>query len=218
MPKYIYEAFSVSFINSICQTFNSMIEMWNKRYAQNEYVYGKEPNEFFKEQILKLPNGKILLPAEGEGRNAVFAAQNNWQVESFDSSYKAKDKAEKLAREKSVELNYEISSYEDAKYEANTFDLIALIYAHSSNRQQNHQKLIKFLKPGGMLILEGFSKDQINNLTGGPKSLDLLFSPQELKADFDELSEIKLTETETYLNEGEHHMGRASIIRLIGKK
>jgi SAM-dependent methyltransferase len=201
LPKYIYEAFSVSFINSICQTFNSMIEMWNKRYAQNEYVYGKEPNEFFKEQILKLPNGKILLPAEGEGRNAVFAAQNNWQVESFDSSSEAKNKAENLA-----------------KYEANTFDLIALIYAHSSNRQQNHQKLIKFLKPGGMLILEGFSKDQINNLTGGPKSLDLLFSPQELKADFDELSEIKLTETETYLNEGEHHMGRASIIRLIGKK
>jgi 2-polyprenyl-3-methyl-5-hydroxy-6-metoxy-1,4-benzoquinol methylase len=195
-----------------------MIEMWNKRYAQIEYVYGKEPNEFFKEQIQKLPNGKILLPAEGEGRNAVFAAQNNWQVEAFDSSSEAKNKAENLAKEKAVKLNYKISSFEEAKYEENTFDLIALIYAHSSNRQQNHQKLIKLLKPGGILLLEGFSKYQIKNSTGGPKSLDLLFSPQELTADFDELSEIELTETETYLSEGEHHLGRASIIRLIGKK
>ncbi|MDA3891101.1 MAG: class I SAM-dependent methyltransferase [Salinivirgaceae bacterium] len=192
--------------------------MWNKRYAQIEYVYGKEPNEFFKEQIQKLPNGKILLPAEGEGRNAVFAAQNNWQVEAFDSSSEAKNKAENLAKEKAVKLNYKISSFEEAKYEENTFDLIALIYAHSSNRQQNHQKLIKLLKPGGILLLEGFSKYQIKNSTGGPKSLDLLFSPQELTADFDELSEIELTETETYLSEGEHHLGRASIIRLIGKK
>lgn len=195
-----------------------MTEMWNKRYAQDEYVYGKEPNEFFKEQILKLPSGKILLPAEGEGRNAVFAAQNNWLVYAFDSSIEAKNKAERLAHEKAVKLNYEISSFEEAEYKENTFDLIALIYAHSSNRQQNHQRLLRFLKPGGTLLLEGFSKAQIDNSTGGPKSIDLLFSKEELAADFKALAELKFTETEIDLNEGEHHQGRASIIRFIGKK
>lgn len=195
-----------------------MINPWDTRYAQVEYVYGKEPNAFYKEQILKLPSGKILLPAEGEGRNAVFAAQNNWHVEAFDSSIEAKNKAEKLAREKEVKISYKISSFEEADYKENTFDLIALIYAHTSKRKKNHQKLIKFLKPGGILLLEGFSKAQINNSTGGPKSIAMLFSKEELASDFKSLSELEITETETYLSEGNYHLGRASIIRLIGKK
>ncbi|MCF8296037.1 MAG: class I SAM-dependent methyltransferase [Saprospiraceae bacterium] len=195
-----------------------MSKMWNSRYSQDEYVYGEEPNAFFKEHILQLQPGKILLPAEGEGRNAVFAAKIGWEVFAFDSSSEGKKKAEKLALKNNVSINYGIASYEDAMFEENSFDLIALIYAHSPSRQANHQKLIKFLKPGGIILLEGFSKNQIKNNTGGPKNIELLFSKEELQNDFAYLPEKKIWEEEIFLNEGKHHKGKASVIRLIGKK
>ena len=86
--------------------------MWNKRYAQKEYFYGKQPNEFFRKQLLKFPPGRILLPAEGEGRNAVFAALSGWDVVAFDTSTEAKKKAEKLAKENKVQISYSIISNE----------------------------------------------------------------------------------------------------------
>lgn len=195
-----------------------MNEIWNMRYAQDDYVYGKQPNEFFKEQLLLLQPGKILLPAEGEGRNAVFAALKGWKVTAFDSSSEAKKKAEKLALENGVEIEYRIDSFEDIELEENTFDLIVLIYAHTATRQSNHRKLLKFLKPGGIILLEGFSKNQINNTTGGPKNVEMLFSKEELLEDFNALSYLNIWEEELFLSEGKHHLGKASVIRCVGKK
>ncbi|MFK5855841.1 MAG: class I SAM-dependent methyltransferase [Bacteroidota bacterium] len=192
--------------------------MWNTRYAQKEYVYGKQPNTFFKEQLSKLQSGKILLPAEGEGRNAVYAAKNAWDVTAFDGSSEAKKKAEKFALENNVIINYEIISFEDANYKESTFDLIALIFAHTTNRRVNHQKLIQFLKPGGILILEGFSKNQINNDSGGPRKPEMLFSRAELETDFFHLSAKEIWEEEIILNEGNLHSGKSSVMRLIGRK
>lgn len=196
-----------------------MTEMWNKRYAQSDFVYGKEPNEFFKEQLALLaPNGKALFPGEGEGRNAVYASKLGWDVVAFDSSIEAKKKAEKLALENNTKINYSLNSFDDIDFEENTFDLIVLIFVHTENRLLDHQKLIRFLRPGGMLILEGFTKEQIQNNTGGPKSLELLFSKEKLEDDFAELSELKIWEEEIFLKEGEHYQGKANVIRLIGKK
>ncbi len=192
--------------------------MWNKRYAQKEYFYGKQPNEFFREQLLKLPPGRILLPAEGEGRNAVFAALKGWEVFAFDTSTEAKKKAEKLAKEKKAKITYNVMSFEEAEFEENSFDAIAFIFAHNINRNRNHRKLLNFLKPGGFLILEGFSKNQINNNTGGPPVIDLLFSKEELQDDFAGLSEKKIWEEDVFLNEGTNHAGTASVIRLTGRK
>jgi len=195
-----------------------MIEMWNKRYADEAYAYGIEPNTFYKEQLSLLKPGKALFPAEGEGRNAVFAAKNGWDVTAFDSSIEAKKKAEKLALANNVAIDYHLNSFEDIELEENSFDLIVLIFAHMQNRHNNHIKLLKFLKPGGTLLIDGFSKNQIKNATGGPKSVGLLFSEEELRSDFNELSEVKIWEEEVILNEGEYHIGKTSVIRLIGTK
>lgn len=195
-----------------------MTEIWNQRYAQEDYVYGVKPNEFFKEQLSKLQPGKILFPAEGEGRNAVFAALNGWDVVAFDSSSEAKKKAEKLAAKNHVTLKYQISSVEEFEYEENSFDAIILIYAHMENRTENHQKLIRLLKPGGTLILEGFSKKQLSNNSGGPRNLAMLFSEDELKNDFSILENIVISELNTELNEGLLHKGIASVIRVVAKK
>jgi 2-polyprenyl-3-methyl-5-hydroxy-6-metoxy-1,4-benzoquinol methylase len=194
------------------------MNMWDQRYAREEYMYGKQPNEFFKDQLSNLRPGKILLPAEGEGRNAVFAAKKGWQVTAFDFSGEGKKKAEKLAKENNVEIDYRVTSIEEAGFKENTFDLIALFFVHAMNRRINHQNLMKFVKPDGIVLLEAFSKKQINNSTGGPPRIEMLFSKEDLEGDFAGLSENRIWEDETFLNEGKGHVGKADVIRLIGRK
>lgn len=195
-----------------------MENMWDKRYSQEEYVYGKEPNFFFKEHLLNYKPGKILLPAEGEGRNAVFAALSGWEVTAFDNSRVGQEKAMKLANELNVKVSYKIASYGDVNFEEETFDMIAFVYAHTFNREQVHHKMLSYLKPGGIIILEGFSKEQINNNTGGPGNIDMLYSNDEIQSDFKTLSEKKVWMEEINLDESPFHSGVASVIRLIGAK
>lgn len=197
-----------------------MNQFWNERFATDEYVYGTKPNEFFKNQLGKLQPGKILFPAEGEGRNAVYAAGQDWNVTAFDSSSVAKNKAEHLAREKGVAIDYRIADYENVSFPEESFDCIVLIYAHMHplKRKEYHQKLASFLKPGGTLILEGFSKQQIENNTGGPRNAEMLFSEEELRSDFGFFSELAVSETEITLDEGPFHQGKAAVIRVVGKR
>ncbi|MBC7125591.1 MAG: class I SAM-dependent methyltransferase, partial [Bacteroidales bacterium] len=160
---------------------NDIKNKWDERYAQKEYVYGKKPNEFFKQELAKHKPGKILLPAEGEGRNAVYAAKLGWEVYAFDSSSEAIKKAQQLASENNVEIHYTLSSFEEVDYPDDFFDLIGLFYAHTLSRSDNHKKLIRFLKPKGAIILEGFSKEQIHYNSGGPRKIEMLFSEEELQ-------------------------------------
>lgn len=107
---------------------------------------------------------------------------------------------------------------EDANYETASFDMLVLIYAHNPNRKDNHRHLLRFLKPGGTVILEAFSKAQINNNSGGPKDINMLYSIEELNNDFSQLGELNVWEEEIELDEGTLHSGKSSVIRLIGKK
>lgn len=190
---------------------------WDERYAQNEYVYGKQPNEFFRQQLQALRPGKILLPAEGEGRNAVFAALQDWSVVAFDSSVEGKKKALALAQEMGTSMDYQISSFENFDTEEQ-FDAIGLIYAHNLNREENHKRLSKSLKKGGVIILEGFSKEQLNYNSGGPKNIEMLFSVDELKSDFESFSSLNIWTEEIELSEGNYHSGKASVVRMVGIK
>jgi SAM-dependent methyltransferase len=197
-----------------------MNDFWNERYSSEEFAYGEAPNNFMAEQLRKLRPGKILFPAEGEGRNAVYAATLGWQVSAFDPSSEGKKKAEQLATKHNVEIDYQISGYENADFQAESFDCLILISAHMppSLRKTAHKKLATFLKPGGTLIFEGFSKAQINKNTGGPKNIDFLFSEEELQTDFQEFSSFKVVETERTLDEGPFHQGIASVLQAIGTK
>ena len=197
-----------------------MNDFWNKRFAAEEYVYGETPNQFFKQELEKIKSGKILLPGEGEGRNAVFAAKLGWEVFAFDPSIEGRKKAIKLAEKNNTTINYKLDGYETIQYKPDEFDCIALIFTHmpAHKRNEYHRKLASFLKPGGTLILEGFSKEQINNNTGGPRNVEMLFSNDELKKDFDLFSKIEIIKTETILEVGETHKGSSSVLRLIAIK
>lgn len=197
-----------------------MKQFWDSRYASEEYIYGVAPNMFFKDQIEKLNPGKILLAAEGEGRNAVCAAKKGWDVTAFDISTEGRSKAERLAKEQHVTINYQVKGFEEVDFEEGAFDCIALVYAHMPNtiRVRIHTKLLYYLKPGGKVILEAFSKEQLNYKTGGPPSEGLLYSVKELEEDFSYLSKKNIWQEETELYEGEFHKGLASVVRVIGTK
>lgn len=197
-----------------------MNDFWNQKYDTPTYLYGVEPNQFIKNQLQQLEPGKILFPAEGEGRNAVYAAKLGWEVTAFDTSHVAREKALKLAELNQVTINYQLVDYQSATFASETFDVIALTFTHipGALRSKMHQKYLDWLKPDGLLLLEAFSKEQLNYNSGGPKDVDLLFSTDNLSKDFAggniRLLEEKLRE----LKEGNGHLGLASTIQCIVKK
>lgn len=197
-----------------------MNNFWNERFGEEEYAYGEAPNKFVVDQLAKLKPGKILFPAEGEGRNAVYAATHGWDVTAFDPSIEGKKKAELLAAKHNIEIKYLIDGYETVDFPKEHFDCIVLVFAHMPppKRNEYHKKLSTFLKPGGVIILEGFSKEQIVKNTGGPQNIHMLFSKEELQTDFSHFSDMKITAAETILNEGPFHQGIASVIRVSGIK
>ena len=197
-----------------------MKDFWNERYANKEYAYGIEPNRFLKEILETIPAGKILFPAEGEGRNGVYAAKKGFEVFAFDNSVEAKNKATMLAQKQNVKIDYQLCEFENLNYTENYFDVIALIFAHfpQNIRKSYHLKLLTYLKPNGLIIFEAFSKEQINFNSGGPKQIEMLFSEEEIKNEFPNI-EFKFLETiETNLDEGPFHQGRANVVRFIGTK
>jgi len=200
-------------------------ERWNDRYSNEEFAYGEEPNNFFKKQIEKLTPGTILFPAEGEGRNAVYAAKLGWKVAAFDISEEGKNKALKLAEANNVTIEYKIGELQTLNYRPEQFDAIALIYAHfpAEIKSRLHKTLETYLRKDGIIIFEAFSKKHleylaINDKVGGPKDIESLFSIEEIKADFPNYEIIQLEETEIELNEGLFHNGKGSVIRFVGKK
>ncbi len=197
-----------------------MKEFWNDRYSSEDFIYGKKPNEFFKSEIDKLPPGHLLLPCEGEGRNAVYAAKLNWTVDAFDQSDKGKKKCEVLASENKVAVNYTVADAVEIELGEDKYDMIALIFAHfpSSIRKQIHQKCSKALKPGGLLLLEAFTPSQLNNQSGGPKDMDMLYTTDLLQKDFANLNIKYLEELSVDLSEGQHHSGKGDVVRLLAVK
>ncbi|WP_323027464.1 class I SAM-dependent methyltransferase [Gelidibacter japonicus] len=203
-----------------------MEDFWNNRYKEKEFAYGTSPNVFFKNTINKLNlDGTLLLPAEGEGRNAVYAAKKGLNVLAFDISEEGRNKAVELARSEDVKIEYKVGELNQLDLKKNSFDALALIYAHfaANEKEQLHKDLAELIKPNGYLILEGFSVNNLelrekNPKVGGPANRDMLYSKQEIKDTFNNFEIIELEEAQIELKEGSFHNGKARVIRFIGKK
>lgn len=201
------------------------LDKWNDRYGKEEFAFGTDPNDYLKEQLVQLPIGNILFPAEGEGRNAVFAAKLAWTVSAFDISVEGQKKAFRLAEMNNVTIDYQVGQLPDLNYEAEQFDAIALIYAHFpvDNKSDYHKRLDKLLRKGGIVIFEAFGKNHLkyrteNPKVGGPRDLASLFSAEEIEADFGDYEIIELEEKVIDLSEGLFHNGKGSVVRFVGRK
>jgi 2-polyprenyl-3-methyl-5-hydroxy-6-metoxy-1,4-benzoquinol methylase len=162
---------------------NTWTGKWDERYSNSEFAYGEQPNNYLREQLKNLGTGKILFPAEGEGRNAVFAAQLGWSVSAFDISIEGRKKAWQLAETNNVSIDYQIGELQTLNYKEEEFDAIALIYAHfpADTKSDLHKTLNKYLRKGGTIIFEAFSKNHLyylakNEKMGGPRDIESLFS------------------------------------------
>lgn len=195
-------------------------EFWNERYAGSEYAYGTEPSDFLRDRLQSLTPGTVLFPAEGEGRNAVHAARMGWKVTAFDQSTEGRRKALALAAQHNVEIDYRTESLEHFPYTSFSFDAAVSIFVHlpPSFRPQFHRSLVNALSPGGILLLEAFSKEQLQYSSGGPKDAAQLYSVDELYGDLEGLDIISLQQETVQLNEGPFHSGPASVVRCVARK
>lgn len=198
---------------------------WDDKFNEDFYIYGKGPNAFLEKNLTGFKPGKVLFAAEGEGRNAVFAAEKGWEVKAFDQSTVGQKKALELAEEKAVNIDYRTGDFLEIPYRENSFDALVLIYAHFPQkfRTDYFAKMRSLLKVGGTLIFECFGENHPdwqakNPKVGGPKDPELLFSTAEVKHYFPDFDFNVLKEEVTTLQEGAHHIGKGSVVRAMAKK
>jgi len=197
-----------------------MKTMWNERYQQDIYQYGINPNDFMAEQIQQLPAGRILFPGAGEGRDAVFSAKLGWEVHAFDLSEQGQAKALKLASQEKTRIHFKVADASLVKFPLASFDVIALTYFHLpiEIRLPFYANCVSWLKPGGKILIEGFSKKQLGLSSGGPKNSDWLFSAKELEIEFPSLTILLNEEKQRVLEEGPLHQGLAEVVQFIAQK
>ncbi|MBZ0183990.1 MAG: class I SAM-dependent methyltransferase [Melioribacteraceae bacterium] len=197
-----------------------MKDLWNQRYKEQDYVYGKEPNAFFKEQIEKLEKGEILFPGDGDGRNSIYAAKLGWKTYAIDYSEEAINKNKRNAENENVIVNHQILDLSKNEFGDNLYDCIVSIFVHldEEGKKVYHSNIYKALKPGGVLILQAYDHDQLKYNSGGPKDISLLYSLEEIVTDFQDMDFIVLAKEVIRLKEGKLHDGEASVINFVGKK
>ena len=200
----------------------SEFERWEKRFAAPDYIFGTEPNVFLQAQAALLPaSGTALAVADGEGRNGVWLADRGLDVLSIDWSPNALRKAQELARRRGVALRTERVDLVTWEWPVNAYDVIAAIFIQFLTPDERHQVFAgmrQALRPGGLIVIEGYRPEQLNYKTGGPSLVENLYTRELLEAEFALLSELKIDEYDSMTQEGTAHVGMAALIDLVGRK
>lgn len=195
-------------------------KFWDERFGGDAYTYGQEPNAFLRAEAHRIPLGRVLCLAEGEGRNAVFLAGLGHDVTAVDFSIEGLRKAERLARERNVKIttvHADLSTYEP---EDAGFTGIVAIFAHlpPAVRKHVHAWVSRSLRPGGVFILEAYRPEQLAFNTGGPRDAALLMTLAGLK---DELAPLTLEigrEVERDIQEGAFHAGPSATVQVVATR
>jgi len=193
--------------------------MWDKRYGEAGYVYGTEPNDFLKSIIGKIPAGRVLCIGAGEGRNAVHLASRGYQVTAVDASRVGLEKARALADKHGVEIETIVADLNTFDFGTGKWNGIVSIFCHLSPeiRRTVYRKCVAGLAPEGVLVLEGFTPEQLKYKSGGPSNRQMLLTLAELKNELDGLEFEIGREVERELAEGRYHNGTAAVVQVLGK-
>lgn len=194
--------------------------MWDKVFSADEYIYGKEPNDFLAQNYEAIPKGKVLCLAEGEGRNAVFLAKQGYSVTAVDSSTVGLEKARKLAAENDVELALIHADLTEFDVGVAQWNGIVSIFVPlpSAERAELHQKVVAGLKQNGVFLVEAYRPEQIEYGTGGGKSPDTMTTRDSLSKEISALHFTHLMELERNVVEGLFHTGMAAVVQSIAQK
>jgi len=195
-------------------------EMWDQRFASPEYLYGTEPNHFLKSNSKLIPKSKVMCIGEGEGRNSVFLAKQDYNVTAIDYSLTGLKKTEKLAKENKIEVELIHADITEYNFEKNKWQGIVSIFCHIDkiSREKLHKNCVNALVENGVFLLEGYSPNQLKYATGGPKNLDLLMNLKDISKELIVLEFLQSQEIERELFEGTLHKGLDSVVQIIGRK
>jgi cyclopropane fatty-acyl-phospholipid synthase-like methyltransferase len=200
----------------------NMASMWDERYSGEEYFFGTEPNAFLVSQrhLLK-PGMSCLAVADGEGRNGVWLAQQGLDVLSVDASPVASGKAGRLAGQRGVTLRREVVDLAQWNWGENRFDVVAAIFiqfAPPGLREQMFARIKRTLKPGGLLLLQGYTPRQLEYGTGGPPVAENMYTEPMLRTAFAEMEWLHFSEHDDVVHEGTGHHGMSALIDLVARK
>ena len=194
--------------------------MWDQRYNAKDHVYGTQVNDFLKSMSHELPKGKVLCLAEGEGRNAVWLAEQGYEVTAVDSSKIGLQKADQLAEQRGVSITTLCVDLADFDIGETQWGAIVSIFCHlpAPLRRNVHQRCVKGLSSGGVFLLEAYTPLQLDYKTGGPPAAEMMMDSDSLKEECKGLEFIMLQECVREIHEGELHSGMGAVVQLVAKK
>jgi len=196
-------------------------ERWNTRFGGPGYTFGKEPNAFLKAHAHSLGGRRTALSvADGEGRNGVWLAEQGLDVLAIDFSAVALEKSRALAAERGVRLRTELADIVTWPWPAGAFDVIVaiFIFVTPAERAGYFANLKKALKPGGLLLMQGYRPEQLNYRTGGPPDAERLYTRSLLEAAFADMAQCDIREHDSVIHEGDGHVGMSALIDLVAVK
>ncbi|MGD8575254.1 MAG: class I SAM-dependent methyltransferase [Gammaproteobacteria bacterium] len=194
---------------------------WDEKYAGDDYRYGTQPNRFLVEQARRFPaGGHILCVGDGEGRNGVWLAGQGFRVTSIEPSTKGLAKLRRLARRRGVEVEAIQARLPEHSLPQASYDGAVLTFVHMppAIRADVHRQVAAALRPGGVLVLEAFSPEQLHYPSGGPGDPDMLYSAQMLEEDFIDLDCDDIEMAKIHLAEGHGHSGQGHVVRLVARR
>lgn len=202
--------------------FTQAARTWDERFSSPGFLFGTEPNAYLASHRRLFDSGKTALAvADGEGRNSVWMAGLGLEVDAFDISPVGVAKARQLAQAAGVSVNFKVSDCDAWSWRPEAYDYVLAIFvqfADPAMRSRLFANMIATLKPGGYLVLQGYTPKQLDYNTGGPGVLDHLYTVDMLKSAFAELQIIELDDYDAVLDEGRQHSGPSALIGMVAKK
>lgn len=194
--------------------------MWDERYSEPGFAYGTEPNDFLRQMQERIPSGRVLCLGEGEGRNAVYLAQQGYAVTAVDASSVGLNKARDLARERGVSIETAHSDLAHVDIEPGYWSGIVSVWCHVPKllRERLHRQVVSGLVPGGVLILEAYTPAQLQWGTGGPPTAELMMQLSDLREELAGLTFEHALELERDVHEGRYHNGHSAVVQIVAIK
>jgi len=204
-------------------SFAAQNTFWNMRFNKEEFIFGKEPNEYLVKQAKQYlkPGNTVLCIADGEGRNGVWLAKQGMRVDAFDVSDIALAKAKQFAKDNSVELSHTLCDTDGWNWQENSYDAIIAIFIQFADpvmRERIFKQVCLSLKPGGIFILQGYTPKQLEYKTGGPSAIEYLYTEKMICELVHKLNIMDLACYEQELSEGARHSGMSALLGLVAQK